>query len=71
VWPTPPMTVMRPQIDQGTQGSRGGEVAVVRQRFRETHRRGHRDAARSPGHFHVTLMSTQWRTRSHVFARNC
>jgi len=26
VWPTPPMTVMRPQIDQGTQGSRGGEA---------------------------------------------
>jgi len=45
--------------------------AVVRQRFRETHRRGHRDAARSPGHFHMTLMSTQWRTRSHLFARNC
>jgi len=55
------------QIDQGTQGSRGGEAAVVRQRFRETHRRGRRDAARSTGHFHMTLMSTQWRTGSHVF----
>ena len=52
-------------------GEAAAMASVVRQRFRETHRRGRRDAARSTGHFHMTLMSTRWLAGPHVFAPNC